>query len=394
MFITTSIYFLMLFLIFWCYCGYLSLLLILSKLNRKIEKVDHNQLPLPSMLIFIACFNEEDFIVEKMKNLQELEYDKEKIEVYFLDGLSTDQTRAKIEEVAKNIPNWHLVETSCKGKINQLNYGLSHYKERADIIVSTDVDTILSKDILILFAKEFQANSRTALVGANISPDSCIALDEDHWQAQNIIRIIESKVFTSSIVVAPCYAFKSSLLEQFPADCVADDVYIAFKANTGNFITKYVSEGVGKELRSPQSIGDFFAHKFRKGNAYLLELFRFFYCLPQMTGWWKLIYLTKFFQLAIMPWVLPYFLLTTVSIVLSGPNIAQIAYFSIFILFAAFFFTSFLLNRERKKIVCDKESLWITRLEFFAISNLVLILVGLSFPFYSATSSYEKVPKK
>jgi poly-beta-1,6-N-acetyl-D-glucosamine synthase len=394
MFITTSIYFLMLFLILWCYCGYLILLLVLAKLSPKKEKRDSSQLTLPRINIFIPYFNEEDFIDEKINNLKELEYDREKLKVYFLDGLSTDQTPKKIREAAQNIPNWHFIETNCKGKINQLNYGLNHFSEGADIIVNTDVDAILSKNILNCFIREFESDSRIALVGANISPDSSIALDKEHWQDQNITRILESNVFTSSIVVAPCYAFKPYLLDQFPSDCVADDVYIAFKANTEKHLTKYIPEGEGKEIRSPISLGDFFAHKFRKGNAFLLELLRFFYRLPQMTMGWKLIYLTKFLQLAVMPWVLPYFFLTTISLILSGPNISQIALLSIFILLASFLATSALMIREREKLGGKRKTLWSIRLDLFVVSNLILILVGLSFPFYRGTSSYEKIPKK
>ena len=82
---------------------------------------------LPRINIFIPYFNEEDFIGEKISNLKELEYDREKLKVYFLDGLSTDQTRKKIREAAQNIPNWHLIETNCNGKINQF---WSNYCER------------------------------------------------------------------------------------------------------------------------------------------------------------------------------------------------------------------------------------------------------------------------
>ena len=216
-------------------------------------------------------------------------------------------------------------------------------------------------------------------------------MEDYFWRDQNIIRSLESKIYTSSIVVAPCYAFRSSLLEQFPKDCVADDIYISFKANTENYYTKYIAEALGKEIRTPNDLGEFFIHKFRKGNAFLIELFRFFYLLPHMTSWWKIIYITKFFQLAIMPWVLPFFILSTISLTLSGDNLFQISFFGILAFIVSFMTTFLLLKRERKKYYKNSESFKLPNINLFILSNIILIIVGLSFPFYKQNSSYSKI---
>ena len=307
MFTTTSVYFLLLLLILWCYCGYLIFLLILAKLQPSDKKKQTSLTDFPKISIFVPCFNEQSFVQQKIDNLKSLKYEYDRLDVYFLHGQSTDKTGDIIKDAISEINNFHLIETQCIGKINQLNYGLLHCKGESDIIVCTDVDAILSEDILVLFCLAFQADEKVHLVGANVSPLSTIQMEDYFWRDQNIIRTLESKVYTSSIVVAPCYAFRPSLLEQFPKDCVADDIYISFKANTENYLTKYIVEAEGKETRTPNDLGEFFVHKFRKGNAYLIELFRFFYLLPHMTGWWKTIYITKFFQLAIMPWAVPFF---------------------------------------------------------------------------------------
>ena len=391
MFTTTSVYFIILFLILWCYCGYLIFLLTLAKL-QSTEK--QKQLPLSHFLkviIFVPCFNEENFIQKKIDNLNSLKYEDSKLDVYFLHGESTDKTRDIIQSSISEVQNFHLVETRCTGKINQLNYGLLHCKGEPDIIVCTDVDAILSEDVLTQFCLAFQANEKVAVVGANISPLAAIKIEDHFWRDQNIIRILESNVYTSSIVVAPCYAFRPSLMGQFPKDCVADDIYVSFKANTEKHLTKYITEAKGAELRTPNDLGEFFAHKFRKGNAYLIELFRFFYLLPHMTGWWKIIYLTKFFQLAIMPWVVPFFLLSTISLTLSGWGLFQVSFFSLLSLMVASTITFFLLKRERKKYYTDGKSLQLPNLNYFVINNIILIMVGLSYPFYKQNSSYNKI---
>ena len=352
------------------------------------------QLPLSHFLkviIFVPCFNEENFIQKKIENLNSLKYEDSKLDVYFLHGESTDKTRDIIQSSISEVQNFHLVETRCTGKINQLNYGLLHCKGEPDIIVCTDVDAILSEDVLTQFCLAFQANEKVAVVGANISPLATIKIEDHFWRDQNIIRSLESNVYTSSIVVAPCYAFRPSLMGQFPKDCVADDIYVSFKANTEKHLTKYIAEARGTELRTPNDLVEFFTHKFRKGNAYLIELFRFFYLLPHMTGWWKIIYLTKFFQLAIMPWVIPFFILSTISLTLSGWGLFQISFFSLLFLIGASTITFFLLKRERKKYYTDGKSFQLPNLNYFIINNIILVMVGLSYPFYKQNSSYNKV---
>ncbi len=71
--------------------------------------------------IIVPCYNEEDYVQQKVDNLRKLEYDQDKLEVFFVDGCSEDNTREKITESIAALPNWHMVESKCIGKINQIN---------------------------------------------------------------------------------------------------------------------------------------------------------------------------------------------------------------------------------------------------------------------------------
>ncbi|MEK6672591.1 MAG: glycosyltransferase [Nitrospirota bacterium] len=392
MFTITSIYFLMLFLIFWSYCGYIILLFALSTLSNNKNSKTLASSSLLKIAILIPCYNEESLVEDKIKNLKELTYGPDKFDIYFLDGLSTDNTRSIIASLIKDVKNYHLIETGVRGKIKQLNYGLSIItNDKVDIIVNTDMDTLLMPDVLSEIVKEFNSDNRVAVVGANISPENCFSIEKHYWEDQNLLRILESKVYTSSIVVAPCYSYRANFLDRFPEDCVADDIFVAFKANTEGYITKYVDSISGKELRSTQNYEDFFRHKFRKANAYLIELFRFFYRLPYMTGWWKTIYLTKVLQVAVMPWILPYFILSSISLSLSGWGLFQIVLFGFIFLLLSLSLTSFLMKRGRLRHLSISQSKKRNSLLPFILSNIILILAGLSYPFFRQDSSYEKI---
>ena len=126
MFTTTSVYFVLLFLILWCYCGYIIFLLILAKFQpaQKKEQILPNHLP--KISVFVPCFNEQNLIQKKIDNLNSLKYAESRLNVYFLHGESTDKTGDIIRDAISETQNFHLIETRCTGKINQLNYGLLH----------------------------------------------------------------------------------------------------------------------------------------------------------------------------------------------------------------------------------------------------------------------------
>lgn len=380
----------MLFIIVWSYCGYLILLLIFSALNPPEQEQESQPSTLPKIAVIIPFYNEEEYVEKKINNLKRLKYEKDKLRIYFVDGLSTDNTKEMIINLVDDMPNWHIIESEYKGKIHQVNHALSVLDKDVEIVVNTDMDTMTESDVLIRFANKFTSDSRIAVVGANIAPHDPIPIERNYWQDQNLLRIIESKVYTSSIVVAPCYAYRSFLIDSFPIDCIADDIYVAFKANTEGYITNYIEAITGSELRTPNTFSEFFSHKFRKGNAFLIELFRFFYQLPYMSGWWKVIYLTKFVQLAVIPWVLPYFLLSTISLALSGRGLFQMAFFGFLFLSVSFITTSFLMKKCRSEYLNITKSKKRYIIKPFLISNLILILVGLSYPFYIQTSNYQK----
>ena len=261
-----------------------------------------------------------------------------------------------------------------------LRRGKDRIRDIDILAVSKESKAIIDKFVKLPLIEEILAKGEHK--ASVIVKDSSMQVD---------LRIIESKVYTSSIVVAPCYAYKASLIDKFPDDCVADDIYIAFKANTEGYITRYSESSTGVEIRTPKTFDDFFRHKFRKGNAYLIELFRYFYRLPHMPAWWKVIYLTKVLQLAIIPWILPYFVLSTISLVLSGPGLFQVALFAVIFLSGSLAIIWVVMRKGRAKYLGAGKAKRRNNLFLFIVGNLLLIIVGISYPFYRQTSRYEKI---
>lgn len=298
MWILASFFALTTLLMMWLCAAYFVVLCFVSFLRKRRIARPPDQLP--TMSIVVPCYNEADFIVDKLRNLLACSYPTEKLEIVFVDGGSTDDTVERLAEAIRPGRAVRISHCPRKGKINQLNHVLPTLA--GEIIVNTDADARLRPDALVQLAAEFTRDPRAWVVGAFSYAANAVWRDRCFWDSQNRGRLIESDAHSSSIVIATCYAFRRDLLTQFPDDVVADDVYVAFLANSLGRRVIYSRQAIVEELRGPGSISEFLSHKFRKNNAFLRESLRFLYRLPDMNGFCKMMMLTRIGQQLLLPW--------------------------------------------------------------------------------------------
>lgn len=372
----------------WTLFGYFLALWFVSLFRREARPV----FPVrwPSLSVVVPCLDEVDRIKAKIDNLREIRYPRDRLEVVFVDGGSTDGTVAEIEGAASRDRGLRLVRAPMRGKILQINHVLPTL--RGEIVVSTDVDARLEPDALQWLAAEFEASPETGVVGAYCRPpDDSYVVDRYYWDAQNRGRFIESRAFSSSIVVAPCYGFRRDLLDAFPADVVADDVYVAFLCNTQGRRTVYSRHARAVELRSPNKVTEFLPHKFRKSNAFLLESLRFLYRLPYMDGFWRIAFLTRIAQQLFIPLALAAWLLVAASLLTLADPRFDVVGMGAAALLALLGLTSYAF---RTVVLPDHGpggySL-VTVVKGWILTTLLLAVTGLTYPFYRQSSAYARI---
>ncbi|MEW6379719.1 MAG: glycosyltransferase family 2 protein [bacterium] len=84
-----------LFLILYPYFGYPLLLFLFSRGRLPKKALDGNQNTWPAVSIVISAFNEEEAIEEKILNTLELDYPREKLEIWVASDGSTDRTNER-----------------------------------------------------------------------------------------------------------------------------------------------------------------------------------------------------------------------------------------------------------------------------------------------------------
>ncbi len=129
------------FIVFYSYLGYGLLLFILIKIKRFLRGKQVN-VPdlgeLPEVTLFVAAYNEKDFIDEKMKNSHELDYPADKLKFVWITDGSDDGTPDILKKYGDVMV---LHEDERNGKIGAINRGIKYVS--SPIVVFCDANTMI-----------------------------------------------------------------------------------------------------------------------------------------------------------------------------------------------------------------------------------------------------------
>jgi len=90
----------------------------------------------PVVSIIVPCYNEVRFIRKLLQNIVDQDYPGEKIEVFVVDGMSSDGTREEIESFIDHYPYIHLLDNEKRYVPFALNQGISNAK--GEVIMRMD----------------------------------------------------------------------------------------------------------------------------------------------------------------------------------------------------------------------------------------------------------------
>jgi cellulose synthase/poly-beta-1,6-N-acetylglucosamine synthase-like glycosyltransferase len=353
---------------------------------------------LPEIVLLVPTYDEEAFIEGKLQNVASLVYPAARLRVLIADGGSTDATVSRAERIRASLPfRVDVVPCDERGKIPQLNEGLDRIAP-SSIVLVTDADArIDAPDALLRVVGYLRHNPEVGLVGGWTRPpvDDESIPDAEHgfWDKQNRLRFVETISFSSSIVVAPFYAFVRSSIDRLPEDCVADDVYVSFRHHLAGKRIVYAHDILVTELRCPTDLRSLFHHKLRKANAYAIELARMLHLSATMGRRLKLVYFFKIFQFLYLPWALLGFGLLAAHLAVQGQWLYVASVHAA--LFASLLFASLSMVPPPGRIRGGLRFRPIVATTIlFAIMTVVLCLNTLLFPFWRQGSSYQRLARR
>ncbi len=119
----------------------------------------------PKVTVIIPCWDEEKTIYRTVRSLLDLNYPKDKVQIFLVDDGSTDGTWSTILKFSK-YPNVKIFHKENGGKYTALNLGLKHVQ--TDFLGCLDADSVVHPESLVRIMSYFEKDSDTMAVAPSI----------------------------------------------------------------------------------------------------------------------------------------------------------------------------------------------------------------------------------
>ena len=308
-YILEIIFFISIFLIFYTYFLYPAVLMLFSfkkthylMSRSNIEDYTIGELPLITMVI--SAYNEEKVIKEKLINITELEYPKDKLEVVIASDGSTDQTNSIIKLF--KLKNLKFFELPRMGKVNVLNKIIP--KTNGSILVFSDANTIYNSDALNKLIPNLYDPTVGCVCGRLklINPNNTQSGHGEsfYWLYETWIKKRESKLGCVVGANGAIYAIRKSLFDKMPSNTINDDFHISMKILEKGYKVIYESKAIGIEKVAPDFNSEFLRHV-RDGAGHYREIAHLTGLLNPMKGISFFSYVSHRFIRWLVPFLLP-----------------------------------------------------------------------------------------
>jgi cellulose synthase/poly-beta-1,6-N-acetylglucosamine synthase-like glycosyltransferase len=163
----------------------------------------------PSVSIVVAAHDEEDVIERRVRNLLELDYPADRIEVLVASDASTDGTEDVVERLAAEDPRVKLVRCPRGGKVAAQNRGVR--ASSGEIVAFSDANAVWLSDALRKLVRSF-ADPNVGYVAGRASYEAPDGTNREgaYWRFELWLRAQESRLGSITAGNGPIYAVRRS----------------------------------------------------------------------------------------------------------------------------------------------------------------------------------------
>jgi len=247
------IFWVALFIIFYSYLGYGILLYVIIKLRRlfgfgkkNIENEDYE----PEVTLFVAAYNEKDYVDEKIKNSFKLNYPKEKVKhVWVTDG-SNDGTPDILRKY-NEVEVYH--EDARGGKIGAMNRGMKFVK--TPIVIFSDGNTNLGEDSIQEIVNLFKDPKVGCVSGEKRiyqkGKDAAVGAGEGlYWKYESTLKKWDAEWYSVVGAAGELFAIRTELWQEVEKDTLLDDFIISLRVAMSGYTIQYNPNAYAVETAS------------------------------------------------------------------------------------------------------------------------------------------------
>lgn len=243
----------LLFIVFYAYLGYGILLFILVRIKRLMNPVKKNYDPdyEPEVTLFVAAYNEKDYVDAKVENSFSLEYPQEKVrQVWVTDG-SDDGTPDILKKYKdQGVEVYH--EDKRGGKIGAMNRGMQFVK--SPITIFSDGNTMLGKESIQRIVRLF-ANPKVGCVSGekrifSKEKDSAVGTEGIYWKYESKLKKWDAELYSVVGAAGELFAVRTEMFEPVEKDTLLDDFIISLRIAMRGHTIQYDPEAYAIESAS------------------------------------------------------------------------------------------------------------------------------------------------
>ncbi|HPT10676.1 MAG TPA: glycosyltransferase family 2 protein [Bacteroidales bacterium] len=245
--LTLKIFFwIFLFILVYAYLGYGLLLYLLVKCRK-----NNNESPFgeeagedPEVTLFVAAYNEMDFIRMKMENSFSLDYPKDKIKhVWVTDG--SDDGTPELLRTYEGVEVYHQPERA--GKIAAMNRGMQFVK--TPIVIFSDGNTLLGKEAIRRIVKLFRDPKVGCVSGEKriFNKEGAAATEGIYWKYESFLKKLDAKLYSVVGAAGELFALRTHLYRPVEKDTLLDDFIISLRVAEQGYTIQYDPEAYAIE---------------------------------------------------------------------------------------------------------------------------------------------------
>jgi cellulose synthase/poly-beta-1,6-N-acetylglucosamine synthase-like glycosyltransferase len=239
-------------LIVYTYVGYALVLFAMVKIkslfvsNVRTEASEE----LPTLTLVVPCFNEIDFLDDKVQNSDALDYPKDKLKLIFVTDGSDDGSEKYLEKY----PHLTIYHSPVRaGKIAAINRVMPFVS--TDIVVYTDANAILNIAALRNIARYFEHPDVGCVAGEkriyqNEKDKASNAGEGLYWKYESTLKRWSSELYSTVGAAGELFAIRTNLYEDTELDVILDDFMLSLSVVAKGYKIAYAHDAFAQETGS------------------------------------------------------------------------------------------------------------------------------------------------
>lgn len=239
--------------VIYTYVGYGLVLYCLVKIKRLFGKKKTNATGNPyepEVTLFIAAYNEKDYVAEKMKNTLSLDYPKDKLRIVWVTDGSDDGTPDLLRQYKEATV---LHDPARNGKIGAMNRGMRLVT--TPIVIFSDANTMLGKESIRRIVRLFETPTVGCVSGEKRIHDKAADVASGageglYWKYESTLKKWDAELYSVVGAAGELFAIRTELYREVEKDTLLDDFIISLRVAQEGYTIQYDPEAYAVESAS------------------------------------------------------------------------------------------------------------------------------------------------